>query len=224
MSSINVDSQREGSAVSDLAMTDDEVLAMLHFVGRPQRLFLPTVAVDNPDEISHATMRGFRSLAARGLLDGQSLTDPLAAWADRMHPASPRVLTYIGNSELTMVGFTLFHQWWPTDDGWLRHATSPLGAHRMEFMSVADVSDLLEESFEQIQRSSTPVLEGQPLYLCLAVATEGESRAVGVNSESVLTATGGRSGRSLTSLDTDDGLAAHVRGLLDWAHKLHRGT
>ena len=126
-----------------LTLTDDEIAAIAVSVRSPWPMPLPTIE-STPNAIAAASLRGLRSLAVRGLIEGSDeyTIAPLIREAlSVVQPTSGRFTTYVAerSAPSTLVG-SIAVAYLAEDDG---------GRAIVEFVSPAGVHDLVPGSNDE---------------------------------------------------------------------------
>ena len=143
--------------------TDDELVAAAVREERSWPTPLPSLPALNAETLRSAAARGWRSLAVRGLLDGDALAaQPRSLLTDAM-TGSPRLRTCLltSNAEIVATGsHTAFFATYSGD--WLVDVVAPSGVHALEYLKVDDVEDLIRRSVDEAHERGIAVSEGWP--------------------------------------------------------------
>lgn len=139
------------AALTEAALTDDEVAALAQSRGRCWRAVLPTIDPDDADDVGRAVWRGERSLIARGLLavtpEATGVLDP---GVDRLATTGldgeVQVSAFTGSRDLTFdpTGFTYLNYRGVADEVLVEIVTS-IGLHRFGLLSSAEAGRILLE-------------------------------------------------------------------------------
>jgi hypothetical protein len=171
-----------------MLLTDDEMIALLARQNAAPVQPLPTIDLDQPEQVTTAAARGVRSLLVRGLADNDALTAELASVssvvvggdrlartcvADRSGALSPRhaqSTVYVG------------------DDGRCGlSVTSPIGVHAIEFMTREAALETVTQAVTDTVANGIAGPAGEDLDLRLVVASyaTGGYRAIAVSRATV---------------------------------------
>lgn len=128
---------------SVLVLTDDEIVAVAiaertYFIGD-----LPTVDAGSEQDLLRASLRGRRSLIARGWIgEGGELADELAPICDAVG-AARFVNVFIGDDELGRLDWGLATSIYPHPAGWVIDGVEGTGLHRLARTSEREACDAL---------------------------------------------------------------------------------
>lgn len=171
------------TAVNDLVLTDDEVVAISFELAKPWPGGLPTVHLDDPAALRAASFRGHRSLVVRGLLSEEGILDEsVASMCSEIAGKHTYLVAYLSDDAFQLAGWGIMSGHYPAPAGWLFESVNPVGIHRLVRLPCADHRAYFEALLAGAQRSG-PTSDGRlaasPSWLCvLSVSPDGCNLAV----------------------------------------------
>lgn len=180
--------------MTDLVLTDDEAVAIGIDFDRPWRTALPTVSMDDLNELRAASFRGHRSLAARGLLtDGGAFDPPMSALCSMALTTDAFITVYLADDAYLLAGWGVMSGHYPASDGWVFESVNPVGIHRLTTLPAAEHRAYFEALLGGAEESGPAgggedggakwlcVLATAPASSALAVARRGSVHVGPVN-------------------------------------------
>ena len=118
-----------------LALTDDEVVAIALAAGSFWPSFLPTVDIDDSDELARASLRGRRSLLVRQLPEGEGEPAADVRLVLNLPGRLDGVSVVVADAELNRRAEAHTSVHYPNGAAWMLESISPLGVHEFDVLS-----------------------------------------------------------------------------------------
>jgi len=159
-----------------LTLTDDEIVA----VAIAERTFyagdLPTVDCDSEQALLQASLRGRRSLIARGWIDEEGDLTADLALAERAAGATGFINVFLGDEELSRLYWSLATSLYASDVGWVIEGVEATGLHRFAPVTEQEVRDALNALVSAALANAGEQAAPAGAWLIVSVLQENDPR------------------------------------------------
>lgn len=191
-------------------LVDDELVALAVRGGGAWPTPLPTLDVEDADQLLAGALRGLRSLAVRGALVGGETVDSFRT-IEAAVGAPPSAVLYRGDDPDGPLGGFSGYAMTATARGWLLDEVTPAGMHRFSEVTLDALVEFAVAMLELVQRPD--MVEGA--RMCLALPGDGETVMIAATRDSFALVNVDTAGAESPGPDPGGTLVECVRDLLE---------